>query len=376
MNRDSTFIGARSRASGGGLRVVVKDCIDVAGKVTTVGSPAYARTAPPAAADAACLRPVREAGLPIIGKTNLHELCFGSTGVNPWYGTPQNPLDGSLIPGGSSSGSAVAVATGEADIGIGTDTAGSVRTPAACCGVVGYRPTFGRVPTTGVVALADSLDTVGLLGRTVADVAAFATMFANVTPVRLVEPRAIRLRGFRCDPDIDRVIDRALDAAGLPVADAYWSDPDVVVRATTTVLFAEAWANHGRLLRIDPGLLGDEVLGRLNRAASVGAAELRGGLAMLPEIRKRVVAMLEEADVLALPAYPTIPPRLAARDPAPVTLGMLAAAAGLPAIALPVPGPGRIPASLQLIGRPHADAAVFAVAESIEAEVGSGWTQQ
>ena len=120
----------------------------MAGVPTTVGSPAVADDAEPAAADAACLAGVRAAGARIVGKANLHELCFGATGVNPWYGTPVNPLDADRVPGGSSSGSTVAVCTGEADVGIGTDTTGSVRTPAACCGAVGLRTTFGRIPST------------------------------------------------------------------------------------------------------------------------------------------------------------------------------------------------------------------------------------
>lgn len=143
--------------------MAVKDCIDLAGTVTTAGSPAVAATALPAEVDAACLAGLRTVGTRFVGKANLHELCFGSTGVNPHYGTPVNPIDGRRIPGGSSSGSAVAVATWEADIGIGTDTAGSLRNPAAACGVVALKPTFGVVPVAGVRPLAPSLDTVGVL---------------------------------------------------------------------------------------------------------------------------------------------------------------------------------------------------------------------
>src|SRR5439155_4208747 len=123
---------------GSGLAVAVKDLIDVTGTVTTAGCRAVADTAGPAERDAACLREIRRreaAGeLWLVGKTNLHELAYGTSGVNPWYGTPVNPLDPSLIPGGSSSGSAVAVAVGDADVALGTDTGGSVRIPAASCG--------------------------------------------------------------------------------------------------------------------------------------------------------------------------------------------------------------------------------------------------
>ena len=136
----STFI-TRFADRGSGLAVAVKDLIDVAGTVTTAGCKAVAETALPAERDAACLREIRRreaAGeLWLVGKTNLHELAYGTSGINPWFGTPVNPHFPELVPGGSSSGSATAVAAGEADVGLGTDTGGSVRIPAACCGIAG-----------------------------------------------------------------------------------------------------------------------------------------------------------------------------------------------------------------------------------------------
>src|SRR6202050_5780477 len=139
----------------------------MAGVPTTAGSRVLAETAVPAAADAACLAGLRAAGARIVGKTNLHELALGVTGINPWYGTPENPLDHSLAPGGSSSGSATAVAAGEADVAYGTDTGGSIRIPAACCGISGLKTTWGRISLDGVRPLAPSLDTVGPMARDV-----------------------------------------------------------------------------------------------------------------------------------------------------------------------------------------------------------------
>ncbi|MBS1844070.1 MAG: amidase, partial [Actinobacteria bacterium] len=148
-NADTTFIDSTQIGSAG-TTVAVKDLIDIEGLPTTAGCRAIARDAVPATADAACMAGLRtaiEAGeARLVGKTNLSELGMGASGVNEWFGTPRNPLDPDLIPGGSSSGSAVAVAAGEAEVGIGSDTGGSVRVPAACCGIVGLKTTHCRIP--------------------------------------------------------------------------------------------------------------------------------------------------------------------------------------------------------------------------------------
>ena len=159
----STWI-FKEATPGPGLRVAVKDLIDVAGLPPTAGSLAVADLARPAAADAACLTGLRAAiargQACLAGKVNLHELAYGISGINTAFGTPVNPLDPALVPGGSSSGSAVAVATWEADIAYGSDTGGSIRIPAACCGVAGLKTTWGRVPLGGVWPLAPSLEDV------------------------------------------------------------------------------------------------------------------------------------------------------------------------------------------------------------------------
>src|SRR5882724_8196221 len=132
-----------------GPRLAVKYCIDVAGLPTTAGCPVVAEMAERAHTDAAVVASARRAGARIVGKTSLTELCWSASGINHWAGTPVNPLDPRRLPGGSSSGSAVAVAAGEADVALGTDTGGSVRIPAACCGIVGLKTTWGRVPLDG-----------------------------------------------------------------------------------------------------------------------------------------------------------------------------------------------------------------------------------
>src|SRR5438552_17345425 len=166
----TTFI-TRLDIGGTGPRLAVKDLIDMEGVPTTAGCRAVADEAKPAERDAACMDGARAAGVPIVGKTNLHELAFGASGVNRAFGTPVNPLDPSRVPGGSSSGSAVAVATGEADVAYGSDTGGSVRIPSACCGVAGLKTTWGRIPLTGVWPLAPSMGPVGPMAPAVAALA-------------------------------------------------------------------------------------------------------------------------------------------------------------------------------------------------------------
>jgi amidase len=163
----ATFI-TKLDQPGSGPRVAVKDIIDVVGVPTTCGSRALERIQEAARKDASCLAGCRAADARLVGKANLHELAMLPIGTNPWFGTPVNPLDSTLIPGGSSSGSAVAVATGEADVALGSDTGGSVRIPAACCGVSGLKTTHGRIPLDGVWPLAPSLDTIGPLAVDVA----------------------------------------------------------------------------------------------------------------------------------------------------------------------------------------------------------------
>src|SRR6202012_3868554 len=156
--------------SAAGPRLAVKDCIDVAGLPTTAGCPVVAEMAERAHTDAAVVASAREGGARIVGKASLTELCWSASGINHWAGTPLNPRDPRRLPGGSSSWSAVAGATGEADVAFGTDTGGSVRVPADFCGVAGLTTRRGRIPVKGVYPLAPSLDTVGPIGPDVAAV--------------------------------------------------------------------------------------------------------------------------------------------------------------------------------------------------------------
>ena len=243
----TTFI-TRYETSGSGVRLAVKDLIDMAGEPTTAGCRAVADRAVPADRDAARPAGAREAGARIVGRTNLHELALGVTGVNQWYGTPVNPLDPSRVPGGSSSGSAVAVATDEADVAYGSDTGGSIRIPAACCGVAGLKTTWGRIPLHGVWPLAPSFDTVGPMARTVGGL---------VTGMQLLEPGfsvagpdgadlVVGRLPVEADPAITAALDRALGVVGWDCRELTLPGWDDATLQAGLLLVVEAW-EFGRL---------------------------------------------------------------------------------------------------------------------------------
>jgi amidase len=365
---DPTWL-VRLEPHGTGPRLAVKDCIDVAGLPTTVGCQAIAERAVPAARDAAVVAAARRAGARIAGKANLTELCWSASGVNPWSGTPRNPLDSRRVPGGSSSGCAVAVAAGEADVALGTDTGGSVRIPAACCGVAGLKTTWGRVPAAGVYPLAPSLDTVGPLG---AGVAAVELGMRLVEPgfaaasVDLAAERAGRIRPL-VHPDVDAAVDAALAAAGLRTTDVTGLDFDAAKDAAGVLIDAEAYRVNAylmpRLAELTPSLRHN-----LTEAAAVTAGRVAAAERTRQAVRDWFTAMLARHRFLALPTLAGPPPLLGERGMSLTVLTMPANLAGLPALALPVPGgPDGLPASLQLIGPPGAEEQLIALGHAIEA---------
>ena len=354
----STFI-TRLDSSGTGPRLAVKDLIDVADVPTTAGCRAVADTAEPAAKDAECMAGARAADARIVGKTNLTELAMTAAGTNPWFGTPVNPLDPALLPGGSSSGSAVAVGAGDADVAYGSDTGGSVRIPAACCGVVGLKMTFGRVPLAGVWPLGKTLDTIGPMARNIAGVE---------LGMQLLEPGFVRSStaavkvgriATLAELAINAAIDGALLAAGFEVVTIEPAEIEAIGNAFATLYFAEAWDADHHLLDTRPEGVGAEVTEILGLGPMFTplAASARADADRLTAAFCR---LFEQFEVLAMPTLPILPPRL--DDPlvgtAELAMKMasftpLANVVGLPALALPVPmAGGPLPASLQLIG-PH-----------------------
>ena len=269
MNAGATFI-TRMPGSGDGVRLAVKDLIDVA-VAATAGSRALAATAA-AELDAPCLAGARAAGARIVGKTNLSELAYGASGVNEYFGTPVNPLDPGRVPGGSSSGSAVAVAGGEADLAYGSDTGGSIQDPGRqFCGITGLKTTHGRIPLAGVWPLAPSMDTIGPMARDVAGVAAGLALLepgfsVDVTAVARVG--RIRPADFDVDPVIDAAVDAALARCGVEVVDVELPGWDLASRTSDVIIDAEAVASN-RVLLADPArrdLLGPRVRTNLAEA--------------------------------------------------------------------------------------------------------------
>jgi amidase len=375
----STFIVRLSSPERGAgvTRVAVKDLLDLAGLATTCGSKVLAAASPAATADAACLAGVRAAeqrgGAVIVGKTNLHELAFGVSGVNPWFGTPVNPLDPGLVPGGSSSGSAVAVAVGDADVAIGTDTGGSVRIPAACCGVVGLKTTRGRIPLQGVRPLAPSLDTVGPMG---------ASVEATAEGMELLEPgfawrdHPSAGRIGRVRPPADGWVDEAVDLSlarwaaggtGREVVDVDLPGWDEATAAVGLILVSEAWTVHRRLWEEHAGELSPDVAQRLEAGSLIDRDEVASAWEVGRRWAAQLAAVLASVDLVALPVLASAPPRL---DDAARTASIRHTAtfnlAGVPAIAMPAPSTGSVPASLQLAGPPGGEALILATARAVE----------
>jgi amidase len=367
----STWI-LRLDQPGTGPRVAIKDLIDVIGTPTTAACEAVAATAVPATADAACMAGLRAADVALVGKTNLHELACGGTGVNAYFGTPMNPFDPACIPGGSSSGSAVALAAGEVDIALGSDTAGSIRNPSACCGTAGLKTTWGRISLDGVWPLAPSLDTVGPMARDVAGViAGMALLEPGFAAARAASPVVGRVRLPDVDPAIDAAVDATLAASELEVEDVVLSGWDAATHAGWTVMFHEYWLVDHHLYERDPGRLGADIVEKMEQGRKVSVAAYEAARAHKAEWRAELAATFARTPVLAWPTLAMFPPRL--DDPVPNTrrTNLPVNHAGHPSLALPVPTGTRFPASIQLVGPDNSEDLLCATGLVVEAAAAS-----
>ena len=371
LSRVGTWIITET-AAGSGLRVAVKDLIDMAGLPTTAGSRAIAEQARPAAADAPCvagLRRAQDAGeARFAGKTNLHELAYGITGVNAWSGTPVNPLDPRRVPGGSSSGSATAVAAGEADIAYGTDTGGSIRIPAACCGITGLKTTWGRIPLDGVRPLAPSLDTVGPMARDVNGLAAGMALLEPGFTVAGTAPLTIGMLAIDADPAITEAIGNGLRTAGFDVQPVTVPELDAVIAASLTILEAEAWATNAALVATSADKIGADVRDRLRRGSAITSAQLTAANQEVTRWKAALGDLWRRVELLAAPGLLGFPPLLEDAASMPRIRGLTAPEGRpcSPALALPVPARGPMPASVQLIGPPGSEDRLLAAGLVLE----------
>ncbi|UIF87449.1 amidase [Cupriavidus sp. UYPR2.512] len=308
-----------------GLPVSVKDLYDVAGEVTSAAS-LVRKDAAPATADATVVARLRAAGAALVGRTNMTEFAFSGVGINPHYGTPVNPAgtDGvARIPGGSSSGAAVSVALGLAVAALGSDTGGSIRIPAALCGITGFKPTTRRVPLTGAFPLSYTLDTACAMARTVSDCIAVDTVIAdgaviprvaNPAATRLAIPRQVLLDDL--DPVVARAFDRALgrlSAAGVQLEHVDLPELGELAGLNAQGGFssAEAYAIHRHMLAARRDLYDPRVASRIDRGANVSAADyIDLGRARLDWIA-RMEARLARFDAVVCPTVPMVAPEIA-----------------------------------------------------------------
>ncbi len=375
------------------LRLAVKDNIDMRGVVTTAGSKRLARKRALAVKDAPCLAIARQRNVQIVGKANLSEFAAAPSGFNEYFGTPASPLSSSrkLLPGGSSCGSAVAVASGMADVAFGTDTAGSIRVPAAWCGVVGLKTTHGLVPIEGVFPIEpEHLDTVGPMGKDIAHTAqgmdllqsGFAALYAAAVAAK-PSAQAIRIGRLTLkgtDTNIDQAVDEALARTGfhvVPLDDAVREAWERAKKDGNTIAAAGVWISDKRFLFA----LG--VSARTKSAIRAGrVAYLTGyeqAVARQAEWQNTLKEIFTKVDFIALPTTQNPPPLI----PPNLKIGILEAFvlemqntvavnfAGNPALALPIPLHDAEVAvtSLQLIGPRLGEAQLLNAGRLVEAAV-------
>lgn len=369
-----------------GLPVSVKDLFDIAGDVTMAGSPLLAKNAP-AVADAAVIARLRQAGAVVVGKTNMSELAYSGLGLNSLYGNPLNALDASRVPGGSSSGSAVAVARGQCVVSIGSDTGGSIRIPAAFNGLVGLKPTRSRIAREGTVALSHSQDTVGTIGRSVADCALFDAVMAGEAPI---PPERRELAGVRIAmpqrhftedlaPAVARAFEAVLDRlsrAGAQIVDIPFSEFARVqdVMALGGLVGPEAYAGFSPLLATatpaDP-----HVLRQIMRFSDHPAHKYRAALEARTLAQNAYATMMESFDCFACPTVAILPPHLSQlvdeettdrinrtvlRNTSPFNI------LDVPAISVPCHALGAPQVGLMLAGKAREDRALIEIAVAVE----------
>jgi len=388
---DVLLAAGQTRSGIEGLPISIKDLFDVAGETTLAGSIAL-QGHPPATADAVAVQRLKAAGAVIVGRTNMTEFAFSGLGINPHYGTPLNPWDRTTgrIPGGSSSGAAVSVADGMALVGIGSDTGGSLRIPAALCGLVGFKPTASRVPMQGVLPLSTSLDSIGAIAPSVAccaqlDAILSGEMFAELRPaslkgLRLGVPSTLVMEGL--DAQVAHSFEGALarlSALGVVVQNL--AVPAFARLATINakggLIASEGWAWHRELLAASGPLYDPRVSSRIQRGQAMSAADyidvLNARTAWITEVQ----AQMTDLDAMTMPTVPVVAPSVsetAASDEVytqtnllilrnPTLINFLDGCA----ISLPCHRPGEAPVGLMLAAPSLHDRRLLSISLAIEA---------
>jgi aspartyl-tRNA(Asn)/glutamyl-tRNA(Gln) amidotransferase subunit A len=362
---------ARPERPADGIRLAVKDLFDTAGLVTTYGSIVFAEHVPERTAEAVAR--LEAAGYATVGKTNLHEFAYGISSQNPHFGTVPNPIALGRLAGGSSGGSAAALAAGLADAALGTDSGGSIRIPAAWCGVVGFKPSHGVVPLDGCFPLAPSFDHAGPMARSVPECTSMLTTlvphFRTGSPESLDELRL----GIAWSELADPLVRARVEEAGQHFPRARQFDLPLPERVGS-VFMREVAEVHRDLFREHAARYGENVRLKIERCLAVSDEEFEEGLGAREAYRERCLERLDGVDLLLTPTTPFVAPpadtdELTIRDAA-IRFTYPFNVLGWPALAMPCgPAENGLPASVQLVGRPGDDALVLAAGEQLERAV-------
>lgn len=372
-----------------GIPISVKDLFDLAGEVTTAGSKVL-KDASPALLDAPAIATLKSAGLVVLGRTNMTEFAYSGVGLNPHYGTPRSAFDRKTgrIPGGSSSGAAVAIADGMCALSIGTDTGGSCRIPAAYNGIVGYKPGTGRVSTRGAYPLSSRFDSVGPLGNSVACCAAADALMAGdwtgkiavreVSSLRIGVLKTAVLEGL--DSDVAAAYERVLarlSKAGATLVDLAFEEllemPSLTIKGG--IVAAEAYAQHRDLIARKGADYDPRVRMRLEAAAGISAADYLSIVKRRDEMIRRFSAVAQGFSAVVLPTVMIIPPPITALEGDQDYLRFNSMSLrntyvgnflDCCAISIPVNEPGAAPVGLMLMGVWGQDQNLFAVGQAVE----------
>lgn len=362
-----------------GLTLAVKDLFDVVGLPTGGGHPLRRATSGNKIANAHAVETLLGAGVQLVGKTHTDEFAYSMNGENPHYGTPINPRAPGRIPGGSSSGSAVAVAAGLADIALGTDTGGSIRLPASYCGLIGLRTTHGAIDMMGVQPLARSFDTVGWFARDM-------TTYRQVAELLLPSRPRVPITRFSFVPDIAafvlgvaeaRETSRMIEQLGTLIE----RGPDVTIapggfevrrQVFRTIQAYEVWQDHGAWIEANQPRLGDGVRERLEWAATVSTSDYEAAQAKRRVLAAETAALVPPGTALAFPTVPSAAPLPGSAGDAleafrlrSISMLCTAGLSGLPQLSLPLGSTEGLPFGLSLLGPADADADLLALGDAL-----------